>query len=117
MNSNPEPQHRVIEETNRKQRNTVWPDTMLNGRNVDEFLWKGSPDAPLVQRIGACIFGVVFMLGGVGMIESVREMSPDRKSPASVFVSVLIALLFVLGGLKVFMNGFRRLKGTARKTR
>ena len=32
-----------------KQRNTTWPDTLLNGRSVDEFLWKGPSDATLIQ--------------------------------------------------------------------
>jgi len=49
---------KLIEEARAKQSNTVWPDTLLNGRSVDEFLLKGSPDAPIVQRIGAWIFGL-----------------------------------------------------------
>ena len=58
----------VIEEIKAKQRNTAWPDTIVNSRGVDEFLWKGSSDAPLVQRIGAWIFGLTFVLGSVGWL-------------------------------------------------
>ena len=35
-----------IEAIKAKQRNTVWPDTMVNSRGVDAFLWRGDPDAP-----------------------------------------------------------------------
>jgi len=51
-------QQQLIEELKQKQRKPVWPDTLLNGRNVDEYLWKGSPVGPLVQRIGAWISGL-----------------------------------------------------------
>lgn len=47
-----------------KQRNTVWPDTAMNGSRVDEFLWKGSPSATGVQRVGAAIFGLFFAISG-----------------------------------------------------
>jgi len=77
---------------------------MLNGHGVDEFLWKGSPDAPLVQRVGAWIFGVTFMFLGVALTEADRETSPDRKSTAFVIVGIL----FFGVGVKVFLNGFRR---------
>jgi len=115
MKSDPKPQQQLIEEVKRKQRNTVWPDTMVNGRSVDEYLWKGSPEAPLVQRVGAWLFGGLFMVSGVSMIEAIREMSPDRKSPASVIVGVLIAVLFFGVGLKVFINGFQRRRRDHRK--
>ena len=94
----------LIEEIKAKQRNTVWPDTHRNGRSVDEYLWKGSPDAPLVQRIGAWVFGFTFMLLAVALIEVDRETSPDRKSIAFVILGVA----FFGVGLKVFLNGFRR---------
>jgi hypothetical protein len=55
---------KLIEDVSAKQRNTVWPDAMINSKGVDEFLWRGSPDAPLVQRIGAWIFGITFMFLG-----------------------------------------------------
>jgi peptidoglycan/LPS O-acetylase OafA/YrhL len=100
----PSKQDQFIEEMEARQRNTVWPDTLLNGRSVDEFLWKGSPDAPLVKRIGAWVFGFTFMLLAVVLIEGDRETTPDRKS--IVWVILAVACFFV--GLKVFLNGFRR---------
>jgi hypothetical protein len=50
------------EDVERRQRNTVWPDSMRNAMVVDGYLWKGNPKAPTVQRVGAAIFGVVFIL-------------------------------------------------------
>ncbi len=105
-------QQDLIDEIKAKQSNTVWPDTMTNSRGVDEFLWKGSPDAPLVQRIGAWIFGVTFVLLGIGFVEADREIAPDRKSLAFVILGVVYFLI----GVKVFLNGFRRRKKTAEKT-
>lgn len=114
MENDPKPQQQLIEEVSRKQRNIVWPDTMVNGRSVDEYLWKGSPDAPLVQRVGAWLFGLTFMLLATALIEATRE-SPERGSPASAILVVFIAVLFFLVGLKVFINGFRLRKRNTQK--
>jgi hypothetical protein len=95
-------QDQAIEEVRAKQRNTVWPDTIRNSRSVDAFFWKGSPDAPLVQRIGAWIFGLTFILVGLGWV----DVAYERRSP--VF-GVLSIVWFAVGG-KVFLNGFRRRK-------
>lgn len=78
----------------------------MNGRSVDEFLWKGSPDAPLVQRMGAWIFGLAFMLIAVGVMDAYLEQSPDRQSIAEVVFAIAVFAV----GLKVFLNGFRRRK-------
>jgi hypothetical protein len=75
-----DPSEQLVEATKAKQRNVDWRDAHMNGRTVDEFLWKGSPDASLVQRIGACLFGIAFVLVGIGLVEVDRETGPDRKS-------------------------------------
>src|ERR1700760_4352253 len=102
----PSQDRHLIEEIKAKQRNIVWPDTLRNGGSVDEFLWKGSSDASLVQRIGAWVFGFTFMLLAIALIEVDRETSPDRKSIAFVILGVA----FFGVGLKMFLNGFRRRK-------
>ena len=103
---NPE---RFIEEFKAKQRNTVWPGPLVNGRGVDEFLWNGSPDAPLVQRIGAWIFGLTFISIGIGFVDvGYREQSWGDI--------VFSAIWFLLGG-KVLLNGFKRHKNKTSKTR
>jgi len=37
-----EQQRTLSDKLRSKQRNIVWPDTLINGRSVDAFLWKGS---------------------------------------------------------------------------
>jgi hypothetical protein len=99
----------LIEETKARQRNIVFPNTVRNSRNVDAFLWRGSPDAPLVQRMGAWIFGIFFILCGVCFLEFARE----KRSWAVLVFSLVV---FLLGG-KVFLNGFRRHKAKPSKSR
>ena len=79
---------------------------MVNSSSVDGFLWKGSENAPLVQRIGAWIFGFFFMLMGVVFIEIDREIEDYRKS----ILAVIVGVAFFMVGIKVFRNGFRRRK-------
>ena len=47
---------RSLREIEARQRGTVWPDTLRNGALVDAFLWKGSPKATVIQRIGPGLF-------------------------------------------------------------
>jgi hypothetical protein len=96
---------RFIETIKAKQRNTVWPDPLINSRGVDAFLWKGSPDAPLVQRIGAWIFGLTFVLLGVVFVVIAR----NERSWIGIVVSIAP---FLIGG-RVFLNGFRKRKAKA----
>jgi hypothetical protein len=93
-------QQRVIEEIKSKQRNFVFPDTLRNSRSVDEFLWKGSPNAPIVQRMAAWMFGLFFILAGVAFIDVAYEKH-------YWIFGVLSVVWFLVGG-KVFLNGFRR---------
>jgi hypothetical protein len=97
----------LIEEIKAKQRNTVWPDAFVNSKGVDEFLWKGSPDAPLVQRVGAWIFGLTFILFGLIFVDIAYEKHFG-------LFGVLSIIWFLVGG-KVFLNGFnkRRVKETS----
>ena len=93
-------QDELIEDVKARQENTVWPDTLKNGSSVDAFLWRGDPDAPLVQRMGAWIFGITFILGGLGWLGAAFQ----RHWP--VF-GLLSTFWFFIGG-KVFLNGFRK---------
>jgi len=95
---------RLIEEVRGRQRNTVWPDTMINGSAVDAFLWKGSPHPTLVQRIGAWIFGLFFVLMGIVLIGAIEQRGPDPGR----WLGVVLAFAFIALGGRVFRNGFRR---------
>jgi len=100
---------RFIEEIEAKQRNTIWPDAMKNSSCVDAFLWKGFPDAPLVQRMGAWIFGMFFLFSSLCFI----EISYEKRSWVVFFSSIPILLL----GVKVFLNGFRRHRDARHKSK
>jgi hypothetical protein len=91
------------DELARKQRNVVWPDTMINGSRVDRFLWDGSPDATVVQRVGAGIFGSFFFLSSFMFLAfAVRER---------VVFLLLFAIFWLLIGWKIFANALsQRLK-------
>src|SRR5262249_5097775 len=92
---------KLLEDVQSRQRNIVWPDTMRNGRSVDALLWRGSPEATTVQRIGIAVFGLSFLSLGLFFVFSM----------ASEMHSVLIAvfgLFFVALGVKVSLNAFRQ---------
>jgi hypothetical protein len=94
---------RTVEELKARQRNLVWPDALINSRGVDEFLWRGAPDAPLVQRVGAWLFGLAFAAVGIGWLVVAY------KKHFIVFGILSVVWLYV--GARVFLNGFLR-RGT-----
>jgi hypothetical protein len=100
MKIDSEPQQQLIEEIKQKQRSTVWPDALVNSRGVDEFLWKGSPDAPLVQRVAAWLFGIVFILAGVGWLAGAYQKH--------WWGICLLSIVWFYVGARVFLNGFRK---------
>jgi hypothetical protein len=100
MKRDSEPEQRLAQELAQKQRNTAWPDTLVNSRGVDEFLWRGSPDAPLVQRIAAWLFGIVFVLVGAAWLVAAYQKHWWG-------ICLLSIVWFYVGG-RVFLNGFKR---------
>jgi hypothetical protein len=89
--------NRFARDVNARQRNTVWPDTVRNGRSVDALLWKGSPNATEVQRVGMAIFGLLFLAFGANF----AYLGVTRAA----LLYPVSALLLVLG-LKIFLNAF-----------
>ena len=94
-----EGRRRLIEDLKAKQRNTVWPDPLINSRGVDAFLWKGSPNPSMVQRIGAVLFGLFFICGAV-MFASICA---ERHSLWGI-----LAFVFLYAGAKVLRNSWPR---------
>ena len=90
--------NREIEEVRAKQENTVFPD-VRNAKNVDAFFLRGDPKAPLVQRIGAWIFGALFLLCGVVL----ANFTLETRSWA---VAVYSIVGFLVGGI-ILRSGFR----------
>jgi len=73
-----------------RQENILWPDVLRGGRSVDEFLWKGARDAPLVQRIGAVILALAYLMIALAFV----AMAIEQKK---WFEWVSAVLLFGLG--------------------
>ena len=94
----------VFRDTGRAQA-LVFPDTVRNARSVDAYFWRGSPDAPLVQRIGAWLFGLFFMVLGFSFL----WIAPRLEAQ---FFENLLGLLFIVLGVKIFYNGCKRRKRT-----
>jgi hypothetical protein len=80
-----------IEDRKARQRNLIWPDVLRGGRAVDEFLWKGARDAPLVQRVGALIVALAYLLVAVAFVAMAVEQG-------KWFIGAFAALLFLAGG-------------------
>jgi hypothetical protein len=91
---------KFIDEIRAKQRNIVFPDGLANGAAVDKFLLKGSPDPPLVQRVGAWLFGLMFLIGGVSFLGYAQKEGS--------FLLALVSVACFLLGAWMFRNGFRR---------
>lgn len=68
---------------------------------MDLFLWRGSPDPTLVQRVGAWIIGLFFALCGASIWDSIRDEEP-------IVAAVVLAATSLLVGAVIFRNGFRR---------
>jgi hypothetical protein len=88
-----------------KQQNVVWPGPLVNGTEVERFLWKGSGNPTVVQRIGAWILGLAyFAFGLTGVAFAVRE----RADFFAILIPLTIGCGCLLAGIKVFLNGFRK---------
>lgn len=96
-NRNPE-----IDEIKAKQENFVFPETVRNSSGVDAYFLKGDPKAPLVQRVGAWIFGAFFLLAGVVFANFTLQ---DRSWAVAVYSIVG----FLVGG-RCILSGFRGLR-------
>jgi hypothetical protein len=92
---------KLLEDVQNRQRNIVWPDTMRNGRAMDALLWRGAPDATLVQRGGIAVFGLLFLSLGLFFVFSI---APEFHSVLGAVLGVLLAAL----GVRVLLNAFRR---------
>jgi hypothetical protein len=80
-----------IESVKASQKNTLWPDVLRGSRSVDEFLWKGARDAPMVQRIGAVILALAYLMVALVFISMAVEQG-------SWFTGMFAAILFGVGG-------------------
>ena len=97
-----------IDDVRTRQRNIVFPDTLRGGRSVDAFLWKGSPNPSLVQRIAARVLGFLFVISGLMFLRFVATVRDEDGSWIGSWIIVLISASLVFAGIRIFRNGFPR---------
>src|SRR5580704_13317939 len=85
---------KLIEETRASQQNIVFPDTVRNGRAVDVFLWRGSPDPTVVQRIAAWLFGLALATPGIRFLWTAAQVRSDNNWVGFGF-TILMSLGFI----------------------
>jgi ABC-type dipeptide/oligopeptide/nickel transport system permease component len=97
---------KFLDDVQARQRATIWPDTLRGGRAVDSFLWKGSPDATLVQRVGIAIFALaIIVLAFVGVFLGYAAAF-KHAAWLSLFM-FLFAFFLAAIGCKLLGNVFR----------
>ncbi len=106
MSKHHDPGTKLYEEVQARQRNTTWPDVTRNAGSVDALLWRGSPKATVVQRIGIAIFSVFFLFLGVGT----AIWAVERHST----VQGLVAFFAIIVGLRIGVNAFVKQRARAR---
>ena len=97
-----------IDEPRASQRNIVFPDTVRNARAVDVFLWRGSPNPPLVQRIAAWMFGLTFVGLGLAFAPLAVQVLKIDGSWLGFVMAMFISLSSVMVGIRMFRKGFPR---------
>jgi len=93
-------QDHLTEDVRARQQDVLWPDAMVNSSSVDALLWKGSPNATKVQRVGIAIWGLAF-----ACIGAVSEMGAYEKR--ELFLA-LFGLPWLALGAKLCFNAFKR---------
>ena len=95
------PHAQLLEDVERRQRNTLWPDAMVNSSSVDALLWKGSPKATKVQRVGMVVWGLTFLSLGVFFV---FVLAPEQHSP----MMAILGLFGLALGTRITFNAFKR---------
>jgi len=80
-----------IESVKASQKNVTWPEVLRGSRSVDELLWRGACDAPMVQRIGVVILALAYLMVALVFISMAVEQG-------SWFAGAFAAILFGVGG-------------------
>ena len=83
----------VVEDVAARQRNTTWPHVLRGGKAVDEYLWKGAKDAPPVQRIGAIILALAYLMMAIVFISWTFE--------GGGWPSALVSVCLIAAGAKI----------------
>jgi hypothetical protein len=95
------PIEKLVDDVEFKQRNTTWPDAMVNASSVDEILFKGSRRITKIQRVGIAILALAFILCGILFIGDLSL--GDNRWPAVLFGTGCLLL-----GFKFLWNSIRK---------
>ena len=99
--SHKHPIEKLADDVEFRQRNTTWPDAMVNASSVDEVLWKRSRHITKIQRVGVALLGLAFVSIGILFIGDL-DLGGGR----------LLSVLFGTGSLliagKLLWNSIRR---------
>jgi hypothetical protein len=95
---------RLADDMRAKQRAIVWPDVLFAGRNFDQFLWRGDPNATIFQRIAMALFAFLFLLPAIG----IAIVTWHLQNWGDRFAGIIGGLVALLWGLGIGRNVFRR---------
>ena len=98
-------ENRLIADTERGQENILWPGLLSKGRNMNELLWRGEANLPIVQRIAVWLIGP--MLIGMGACYFYLAVREEQGSLSRAIDGIFGIGLFLVG-IRVFRNGFPR---------
>jgi hypothetical protein len=96
------PIEKLVDDVEFRQRNTTWPDAMLNASTVDEVLWKRSQRITKVQRVGVALLGLAFVLCGVLFIGDFGSHGDSR------WLAIFFGTGCLLVGCKFLWNSIRK---------
>ena len=94
----------IREEIEAKQKATLFPDSLRAGGIVDEFLWKGDPNAKPIQRAGLVVFGLTFWFSGVVLI----AIGWARNEGIGCLAFCLVGSASVILSIRLLLNAFLR---------
>jgi hypothetical protein len=103
MTARKHPHEYFQEDADLRQRNTIWPDTVRNAAKVDGFLWKGSPSATKVQRVGAFIFGILLLLAAA-MLVGIAFVDGYVGLPSIGLIVIAVGVIYL--GCRLIRNAF-----------
>jgi hypothetical protein len=94
------PMEQLTADIEQKQRNTTFPDLMINASDADALMWHGSPRITKIQRVGVGLFGITFLIAGIGMVSDAHRHGS--------WLECVVAAPFIGGGGKLLWNSIRK---------
>ena len=95
-------QNHLRDELDAAQKNILPHDVLRNDRSVDDGLWNGFERPSGVQKAGLIIWGTFFIIGAVSLASYIKS------SNKGTFIGIVPTLLFLIAGVRIFSNAFRR---------